>query len=65
MRYLSITTENGTRYQVNPDRSVKPLPASAPIAMSPDGVALGVSALMTIRSASANAHVSATRDILR
>ncbi len=37
MRYLMITTENGTRYQVNPDRSVKTLPASAPFAMSPDG----------------------------
>ena len=37
MRYLSVTTENGTRYQVNPDRSVKPLSASAPVAMSPDG----------------------------
>ena len=37
MRYLMITTETGTRFQVNPDRSVTPVPADAPIAMSPDG----------------------------
>ena len=37
MRYLTITTEMGTRYQVNPDRSVMPIPDDAPIAKSPDG----------------------------
>ena len=37
MRYLMITTETGARYQVNPDRSVMPLPSGAPIAVSPDG----------------------------
>ncbi|MCY4063175.1 MAG: hypothetical protein OXG53_12455 [Chloroflexi bacterium] len=37
MRYLSITTETGARYQVNPDRSVMPLPEDAPIAVSPNG----------------------------
>ena len=36
MRYLMITTEKGTRYQVNPDRSVTPVPANSPLAMSPD-----------------------------
>ena len=37
MRYLMIRTENGTRYQVNPDRSVQQLPEGAPLAISPDG----------------------------
>ena len=37
MRYLMITTEKGARYQVNPDRSVMPLPSDAPIAVSPNG----------------------------
>lgn len=37
MRFLNITTENGTRYQVNPDRSVIRLPDDAPIAVSRDG----------------------------
>ena len=37
MRYLMVTTENGTRYQVNPDRSVHELPEDAPISISPDG----------------------------
>lgn len=37
MRYLSITTESGRRYQVNPDRSVTPVAKDAPIAVSPDG----------------------------
>ncbi|MCY4071871.1 MAG: hypothetical protein OXG60_11285 [Chloroflexi bacterium] len=36
MRYLMITTENGTRYQVNPDRSVTPVDAETAIAISPD-----------------------------
>ena len=37
MRFLNITSEKGTRYQVNPDRSVIQLPDSAPLAISPDG----------------------------
>jgi len=37
MRFLNITTENGTRYQVNPDRSVRQVPDDAPLAISPDG----------------------------
>lgn len=37
MRFLNITTENGTRYQVNPDRSILQLPDDAPLAISPDG----------------------------
>ena len=37
MRYLMIATQTGTRYRVNPDRSVQQLPADAPIAISPDG----------------------------
>ncbi len=36
MRYLMITTENGTRYQVNPDRSVTPVDGETAIAISPD-----------------------------
>lgn len=36
-RFLNITTENGTRYQINPDRSVTELPEDAPLAISPDG----------------------------
>lgn len=37
MRFLTLTTENGTHYQVNPDRSVLPLPEDGPLAISPDG----------------------------
>ncbi len=37
MRWLDITTESGTRYQINPDRSVRQLPEDYPIAISPDG----------------------------
>ena len=37
MRYLEIKTVAGTRYRVNPDRSVRPLEAHEPIAISPDG----------------------------
>lgn len=37
MRFLNITTENGTHYQVNPDRSVSELPDDGPLAISPDG----------------------------
>lgn len=37
MRYLNITTENGTRYQVNPDRSINQFSDTAPLAISPDG----------------------------
>lgn len=37
MRFLNITTENGTRYQLNPDRSVTELGEDAPLAISPDG----------------------------
>lgn len=37
MRFLNITTKNGTHYQVNPDRSVMALPQDAPLAISPDG----------------------------
>jgi hypothetical protein len=37
MRFLNITTENGTRYQVNPDRSVMQLSEDAPLVISPDG----------------------------
>ena len=33
---LMVTTENGTRYQVNPDRSVTPVDAETAIAISPD-----------------------------
>ena len=36
MRYLMITTENGTRYQVNPDRTVTPVLEDSAIAISPD-----------------------------
>ena len=36
MRYLMITTENGTRYQVNPDRTVIPVLEDSAIAISPD-----------------------------
>jgi len=36
MRYLMITTENGTRYQVNPDRSVTPVDAGTAHFISPD-----------------------------
>ena len=36
MRYLMITTENGTRYQVNPDRSVTPVKAGTAHFVSPD-----------------------------
>ena len=36
MRYLMITTENGTRYQLNPDRSVTPLDAETVLFISPD-----------------------------
>lgn len=39
-RFLNLTTKNGTRYQINPDRSLSKLPADAPIAMSPDGAHL-------------------------
>ena len=37
MRFLTLTTESGTRYQINPDRSLSELPADAPLAISPDG----------------------------
>lgn len=37
MRFLTLTTENGTRYQVNPNRSVMKLDEDAPLAISPDG----------------------------
>lgn len=37
MRFLNITTANGTRYQVNPDRSLMQLPDDYPLAISPDG----------------------------
>jgi hypothetical protein len=38
MRFLNITTESGTRYRLNPDRSLTPLdPKNDPIAISPDG----------------------------
>ena len=37
MRYLMVTTETGTRFQVNPDRSVTPVPDAAPLGVSPDG----------------------------
>lgn len=37
MRFLEITTENGTRYQVNPDRSVREMPTDGALAISPDG----------------------------
>lgn len=36
-RFLNITTENGTRYQINPDRSVSEMPDDGPLAISPDG----------------------------
>lgn len=36
-RFLNFTTEKGTRYQVNPDLSVRQLPDNAAIAISPDG----------------------------
>jgi hypothetical protein len=36
-RFLNVTTENGTRYQINPDRSLSPIADSAPLAISPDG----------------------------
>ena len=36
MRYLMITTENGTRYRVNPDRSVMPVDAGTAHFISPD-----------------------------
>jgi len=37
MRYLNVTTENGTRYQINPDRSIKQLAEGAPLSIAPDG----------------------------
>ena len=37
LRFLNITTENGTRYQINPDRSLTRLAEDAPLAISPDG----------------------------
>jgi hypothetical protein len=37
MRYLDVVTENGTRYQINPDRSLSQLPDTAPLAISTDG----------------------------
>jgi hypothetical protein len=37
MRFLNVTTTDGTRYQINPDRSVMRLPDDAPLAISPDG----------------------------
>ncbi len=37
MRFLDITTENGTRYQVNPNRTLSRLPDDWPLAISPDG----------------------------
>jgi hypothetical protein len=40
MRFLNVTTEKGTRYQINPDRSVKKMEANGPIAISPDGAHL-------------------------
>ena len=36
MRYLMITTENGARYQVNPDRNVTPVEAGTAQFISPD-----------------------------
>lgn len=36
-RFLTLTTQNGTRYQINPDRSVTPLSEDAPLDISPDG----------------------------
>ena len=35
-RYLMLTTEKGTRYQVNPDRSVRPVQAETARFISPD-----------------------------
>jgi hypothetical protein len=37
MRFLNITTEDGSRYQMNPDRSITVVPEDAPLAISPDG----------------------------
>lgn len=36
-RFLNVTTEDGSRYQINPDRSITPLPEDGPLAISPDG----------------------------
>ena len=36
MRYLSITTESGTRYQVNPDRSLTAVDSETALFISPD-----------------------------
>ena len=36
MRYLNITTERGTRYQVNPDRSVTAVDSDTALFISPD-----------------------------
>lgn len=37
MRFLTITTEKGTLYQLNPDRSISKLPDGYPLAISSDG----------------------------
>ena len=42
MRFLMFQTEKGTRYQINPDRSVIRLAESAPVAISPDGAHVAV-----------------------
>ena len=42
MRFLMFETERGTRYQLNPDRSVIRLADDAPIAISPDGAHVAV-----------------------
>lgn len=42
MRFLMFETEYGTRYQLNPDRSVIRLADDAPIAISPDGAHVAV-----------------------
>lgn len=42
MRFLMFETEHGTRYQLNPDRSVILLADDAPIAVSPDGAHVAV-----------------------
>ncbi|MCY3781265.1 MAG: hypothetical protein OXG78_13210 [Chloroflexi bacterium] len=42
MRYLLITTENSTRYQVNPDRSVTAVDAETALFISPDDAHVAV-----------------------
>ncbi len=40
MRFLNITTQKGTHYQINPDRSISKLKENGPLAISPDGAHL-------------------------